>query len=188
MSHINPFYMDEDEDLIVKTRKHWFLVTREFLGIGLLIVLPTLGLTLVPTEQNLLQIPIVLFLFCLWMMVCVMGIATIWTNYYLDIWVVTNKRIVNIEQISLFNRDITTMRLERVQDATIEIRGFFADYFNFGNLIIHSAAHGNEGEKTFEGIPDPEGVKAIILEHVDNVTEHKSKLEFTESENPNSTV
>lgn len=184
----NPFYMDDDERLLVKTRKHWFLVARDFAGIFTMIIVPTLLLGFLPNGFQLLNTPIVLFLWSFWMLICVMGLFTVWTNYYLDIWVVTDKRIVNIEQISLFNRDVTTMRIERVQDATIEVRGFWAEYFNFGNLIIHSASHASDGEKTFEGIPDPEGVKATILEYVDNVTEHKNKLEFSENENMNSSL
>lgn len=189
MTHISPFYMDEGEKLKVKVRKHWFLVMQEFGGVFAMTISPIVVAAFIPNGFTyLFATPFPLFIFSAWMAIGVMGLATVWNNYYLDLWVVTDKRIVNIEQISLFNRDVMTMRLERVQDATVEVRGFWAEFFGFGNLTILSASHGNEGEKTFFGIPDPEGIKAIILSHVDDVTEHKSRLTFSPEKNPSSSL
>ena len=41
-----------------------------------------------------------------------------WLDYYLDIWVITDERIVNIEQKGLFSREISTQQLYRIQDVT----------------------------------------------------------------------
>lgn len=83
-------------------------------------------------------------------------------DFYLDIWIVTNRRILNIEQTGLFSRTISELRLYRIQDVTSTINGFLHTMFNFGNVEIQSA-----GEKTrfcFEEIRDPNHVSKTILE------------------------
>ena len=46
-------------------------------------------------------------------------------DYYLDIWIVTNDRIINIEQLGLFARSISELDLYQIQDVTSEIKGIF---------------------------------------------------------------
>jgi uncharacterized membrane protein YdbT with pleckstrin-like domain len=181
------FYMDEGEELLLKVRKHIFLVSQDFLGIGLFALAPYLTLAFAPTLFSTLNASAVLLILSTWTLLSIIGFATVWTDYYLDLWVVTDKRIVVMEQYSLFNREVTTMRMERIQDTTIEFPGFWATFFNFGNLTVHTAGEHTKSQ-TFEGIPDPEKVKSIVIERIDCVTEHKSKLEYTNEENPTHSV
>ena len=85
-----------------------------------------------------------------------------WVDYYLDAWIVTNDRIINIEQNGLFNRVISEQRLYRVQDVTAEVGGIIKTFFNFGTVFIQTA--GEVGRFNFEEIPEPYLVKKIILE------------------------
>jgi len=83
-------------------------------------------------------------------------------DYYLDIWVVTTRRILSIEQTGLFNRIVSELRLYRIQDVTAQINGFLHTVLKFGFLEIQTA-----GEKTrfvFEEIPRPMTVSKSILE------------------------
>jgi len=61
-------------------------------------------------------------------------------DYYLDLWIVTNDRIVDIEQHNLFSRSITELDLFRIQDVTVEMHGFFATILNFGNISVKTAS------------------------------------------------
>lgn len=179
----SPFYMDDGEELLLKIRKHWFLVFMDFAMIKFFALLPFIVIFLFPSlVTGVAQQPVMMILSA-WFLLCIIAFATVWTTYYLDLWVVTNKRIVVMEQISLFHREETTMRMERIQDTTIEVPGFFASFFNYGNLTVNTAGDHTKIQ-TFEGIPNPEAVKAIVIERVDAVTEHKSKLEFTNEEHP----
>ena len=92
-----------------------------------------------------------------------------WLNYYLDVWIVTNERIINIKQLRLFDRVVSEQKLYRVQDVTWEIKGVLGNLLKFGNVFIQTA--GTEERFTFEYIPDPEGVaKSImhLLEQIEN--------------------
>ncbi len=61
-------------------------------------------------------------------------------DYYLDLWIITNDRIVDIEQHNLFSRSVTELDLFRIQDVTAEMHGFFATIFNYGDVLVKTAS------------------------------------------------
>ncbi len=60
-------------------------------------------------------------------------------DYHLDVWIVTTKRIINIEQKGLFNRFISEHELEKIQDVTAEQKGVLATFLSFGNVLVQTA-------------------------------------------------
>lgn len=85
-------------------------------------------------------------------------------DYYLDVWLVTNDRIVNIEQMGLFARTVSELDLYRIQDVTSEVNGFLPTMFNFGNVYIQTA--GQHERFVFRQVPDPHGVRKNIVDLV----------------------
>lgn len=82
-------------------------------------------------------------------------------DYYLDIWIVTNYRIINIEQNGLFDRIISEQKLYRVQDVTSEIKGIIPTFFDYGDVYVQTAA---EKERfIFKQIPHASEVRKKIL-------------------------
>lgn len=65
-------------------------------------------------------------------------------EYYLDLWTVTNKRIVDIEQHGLFSRTTTELELHNIQDVTVEQHGVFATFFNYGDVHVKTASLNTE--------------------------------------------
>ncbi|PIR76616.1 MAG: hypothetical protein COU32_01180 [Candidatus Magasanikbacteria bacterium CG10_big_fil_rev_8_21_14_0_10_42_10] len=61
-------------------------------------------------------------------------------DYYLDLWIVTNDRIIDIEQHNLFARSITELDLFRIQDVTVEMHGMFATLFNYADVSVKTAS------------------------------------------------
>lgn len=85
-----------------------------------------------------------------------------WVDYYLDLWIVTDERVVNVEQSGLFNRVISEHPLLRVQDVTSEVKGFFPTFLNYGQVYVQTAAE--RQRFIFEQVPHPDLVKKIVLE------------------------
>ena len=106
---------------------------------------------------------IALFMFFafLWFLFLWIVFFIIWTDYYLDVLIVTDKHVIDIQQMGLFSRDISTLRLDRVQDITTEVHGIIATLLGFGNLQIQTA--GESKEFVIKGIPKPTEVKKRIL-------------------------
>lgn len=85
-----------------------------------------------------------------------------WTDYYLDVWVLTNKRIFDIEQKGLFHRNISVFELSKIQDVNVEVRGILATFIKYGDVLIHTA--GTNEHIVIKEADSPLEVKKCILE------------------------
>ncbi len=74
----------------------------------------------------------------------------------------TNDRLVDIDQNSLFSRTVAEVDLYQVQDATSEVKGVFATLFNYGSVIIQTA--GALPKFTLHNIPRPHNIREMILD------------------------
>lgn len=93
---------------------------------------------------------------CLWQFA-----MTTFVDYYLDGWIITDRRILSVEQQGLFSRTVSELDLSRVQDVTSEEKGILAFIFGYGNVYIQTA-----GETTrfdFHQVPHPEDIRKRIL-------------------------
>lgn len=95
---------------------------------------------------------------------------TAFLDFYLDVWLITNDRIVNVNQEGLFARIISELDLYKIQDVTSEIRGVFPTMFNYGNLTIQTA--GQKEHFVFEQIPNPHAVRTKIVDLIAKDREH----------------
>jgi uncharacterized membrane protein YdbT with pleckstrin-like domain len=86
-------------------------------------------------------------------------------DYYLDIWVVTNDRVIAVEQQGLFSRTISEMDLWLIQDVTSEVNGVGATIFSYGTLSVQSAAE--KARFHFENVHNPNGIRQRILDLAD---------------------
>ena len=84
----------------------------------------------------------------------------------LDTWIITNERIINIEQEGLFNRTASELDLAAVQDTTAEIRGILQTLFTYGQVYVQTA--GEKGRFHFKNIDNPEHVKELITRLVED--------------------
>jgi len=90
-------------------------------------------------------------------------------DYYLDVWIVTNQRIISIEQKGLFRRTVTELRYNRIEDITSEVEGLINTYFQFGDILIQTAA---ESERMIlKQVPNPVETRRIIAEAYKKATD-----------------
>lgn len=90
---------------------------------------------------------------------------TQFVDYFLDVWMVTNERILDIQLNGLFARTVAETRLFRVQDVTSDVKGFFATMFNYGNVYVQTA--GNKERFVFRNIPNPVYIAQQITQLVE---------------------
>lgn len=166
-------HINDDERIIFKTRKHWIIVVRDSIGTAFVGVFPfaifwaVLALGLVP-RMLFDQANLILFAAALWLLVIWMALIVLWTNYYLDIWIVTNRRIFNIEQVTLFQRRVATWGLERVQEITVKNENFMQTLFGYGTIQVETASPTDENAIA-EGIPNPDHVRTIMLQEIGRI-------------------
>jgi len=96
----------------------------------------------------------------------ILSLFVIWTNYWLDMWIVTNKRIVHVDQKTLFSRTIIATRIDRVQDVRAKVSGIIPTLLGFGDLHVQTAG-ASSANMLIRGIPKPNDVRREILHRLD---------------------
>lgn len=170
--------LENDEQIIDTVHKHWFVFFTHTLSIILVAIAPLVGWivvsTLAQSHDSTLQVDLsaytlyFLYFYCIWLLINWMALAHMWTTHHLDVWVITDRRIIAIEQVSLFRRQIGSFRLEKLQDISIEVDGILATFLDFGSLEAQTASgsHGDEFRTNY--LPNPRELKAVILKAADN--------------------
>lgn len=91
-------------------------------------------------------------------------------DFYLDMWIVTNDRIIDVEQHGLFSRTISEADLFRIQDVTVDIQGFFNTIFNFGNVTVKTAS--SNVHIIFYNVPNPNEIRQALIQLADEDRQH----------------
>lgn len=160
----------ESDEIVLKTvRKHWFLIMMELLMIVLFGLLPVFGfmaLQYVPPQANILTVfetntPVIIFALSAWLLLSTLAAAASWTRYFLDLWVITDRRIIVIDQISFFNRRVSNFRLERLQDIKVTVTGLIPTLLNYGTIRAQTASASENNFESF-GLPDPRELQSQI--------------------------
>lgn len=165
-NHIHfPGQHKDEEVKIVFRRSIFFLIMPYILNLVLLIIL-LVSATILPNNITILQDPFIgaIFDFIITLIILFILLTAFltWTHYYLDAYIVTNQRILTIEQIDLFHRKVSEADIGNVQDIEVVVKGFFSNTLNFGDVRIQTAG---ADQKTlfFDNVPYPYKAKDIIL-------------------------
>ncbi len=165
--------MQSDEKCALVVRKHWFIFARSalptFFVILILWVAISVFLKMLGASDAYIS-----FWQAFVLLIGAMLLFVIWTNYFLDMWIITNKRLVDIEQVKLFKRVVTATRIDLVQDITVKIPGFIATMLNFGNLTVQTAGAALKNIH-IDGISNPNYVKQVILKYLDAALDQNKK-------------
>lgn len=164
--------LNAGETLILAARRHWWVLTEKLIAVMFLFLLPVFvyfSWSFLSTQLPNLGLdtkeaigPLILFVASLYYLFLWLYFCIVFVDYYLDVWVVTNMRILDIEQISLFHREVSECYLSKIQDITVEIKGIMPTFLNYGDLHIQTAAE--KREFLFKEVTDPNKIKNVILD------------------------
>lgn len=165
--------LDKDEVIVYEVRRHWVILAAKLLSILFFAFAPVFAyavLISLPITVRADGNPIMLYLFMymLWLLIAWIGAVVVWTDYFLDVLIITSKRLIRVEQHGLFSREISYLDLQNIQDVKTSVHGLIATSMNFGNLTVQTAAQHREFMIT--SIADPFGTRdrlnqAITLYH-----------------------
>lgn len=155
-----------NEQIIIALHRHWIVILGQVMGVVVLLFLPfLLFLLLNGFAKNLISEDfyfLISFVAIIYFLIVYLILFIIWMDHYLDMWIVTDERIIDIEHFGIFRREVSEFSIKNVQDVSIEIPGMIATFLKYGNVIVQTA-----GEKSFTvyQIPKPELVKDLIIEY-----------------------
>ncbi|MDP2668700.1 MAG: PH domain-containing protein [bacterium] len=145
-------HLNENEKVLMVLHKHWIIIVGRFIAGAFLAILPLLVVPAVlalDSVQKVIQLDnagaAILFFQVIYLMIIALLLFMFWVDYYLDMWIITSERIIDINQMGLFRREISEFMLDKIQDITVVIPDFMATLLKYGNINIQTA-----GEKSFE--------------------------------------
>jgi len=170
LKNLQAFRLDSEERVVLKFRKHWFILLRDSIGTALAALVPALALVLAAWANtsilSAMPASVISFIQFWWLLIVWLALSVIWTNYYLDLWMITDKRIVSVDQTGLFSRKVTVLPFGSVQDVTVEQHGIIQTFLNFGTVKVQTAGPTAEN-MTIVGVAKPAAVRDKIIEETE---------------------
>ena len=177
---------ENGETLLMTVRKHWFILFGQCFGLAFALVVPFILFGVIAQNSVFLEQfsnrfgsmdvgNVLIFFSALWGLVIWLGLGTVWTNYYLDVWAITTLRVIVVDQRGLFHRTVSSFRLERLQDIHVEVNGIIATMLDFGTIRAETAGH-EEDAFVMYGAPRPQDIKSAILGHADALMPKENKV------------
>lgn len=156
--------LSSSEKVLLVMRRHWFVLIGPIAVFVFLLIAPPLALVALPAYYPKLADPVLEvpanFLLAVYIAALLTYMLVAWLSYYLDVWIVTGERIIDVEQHGLFHREVSEIAMDRVQNVTVEIPGFIATALGFGTIRIQTAGL---GEFVITEVPHCDRAKEIIL-------------------------
>ena len=172
---------NSNEKIILVLRRHWFIFFKTFLMYFLIGLIPiilylvnkSLGISLFTGEAGrALTVLVISTFYLFWWLLAFRQFM----DYWLDAWIITDQRIVNISQKGLFFRTISQLKLFRIQDVTADVRGLLKTFLHYGDVHIQTA--GAHDRFIFEDIPHPYRVTRKIMQLVEWRKHHLSQADM----------
>ncbi len=165
--------LTEGERVEKIVRRHWFPLALEgFLDVTVFLLLgvSTVGIDILfslnSVHEQIPTTPIGIFFLSFVGLILWMRFFSVWSDHWLDAWIITNKRIIDIEQHGFFKRQVSSFELEKIQDITDSVDGLIATWLHFGNVRIQTASITND--LVMQNVPFPHLVKEVVTQAMDS--------------------
>lgn len=154
---------EADEKIILLLRQHPVVnVPWVFLTIVLLFL--PLVLDYVPII-DFLPINFQIFTLVLWYLLILAYVMGQFLYWYFNVYIVTDERIVDIDFFGLIYTDVSVTKIDKIQDVTFVQAGLFGAMFNYGDVLIQTAAETSRID--FMKVPRPADVVELIGNLID---------------------
>ncbi len=154
---IKSAFQQEKEEIIFLVRAHPITQIFWLLNGFLIFIIILLAIKVFSPYLNNRQIFFIylfniIFVFSYW-----------WFNFltwFFNVGLLTNQRVIDIDFHYLTYKEVTSAKLDKIEDITVKSGGFLPSIFNYGNVFVQTA--GTEVNIEFINIPQPEKVKEMI--------------------------
>jgi hypothetical protein len=170
--------LEDGEVMMEKVRKHWIVYVQDFFyhsfGCFLFMILASFLtskgiLSFIDQDSSAYAgMILVMFVIIFWV-----SFFYAWTKNYFDVWHITDRHIIAVNQKQMFEREEAFMELMRIQDVRFEKNGVLATWFGYGTLRVQSA--GEDQEFVIDDVHDVETIAHKIMEMRDKA-QHKDTV------------
>lgn len=137
-----------EERAFLFIRRHWIIELWLLVRFIFLLTMPFLIFaalhTWIPDWVSGARNSVALIIISIWMLFVGLKYYINWLDNFFDIVILSDRRIVDINQRNLFNRETTEASLAQIQDVKADVRGIFGTLMRYGDITIETAAeHSN---------------------------------------------
>ncbi|MFZ5376483.1 MAG: hypothetical protein ACOZAN_02310 [Patescibacteria group bacterium] len=93
--------------------------------------------------------------------------------WFFNVYIITDERIIDVDFTSMIYKNVSSAKLDNIEDVTTTTSGFMASVVNYGTIKIQTAAEKREFE--FDGVPQPSKVASLLNELL--LEEEREKIE-----------
>lgn len=153
-----------DEKILLFLRRH-FITNLLWVLISIVIFLAPIFFFIFRSQLQFLgtiNLPLRFFIiFILFYYLAVFAYAFVnFLSWFYNVFIVTQKRIVDIDYSSIVIHNVAFTKLSHVQDVNYDQIGFIRSLFNFGDVFVQTA--GNEPTFDAHSVPQPRRAAHII--------------------------
>jgi len=164
---------EESEEIILFLRQHIILLIPHIVLVGLLIIIPPVIFPMIfrsLSESVALPVGYMIIGWAFWYVVVFGILLTNIIHWFFNIFIVTNKRIIDIDFVNLLYKEFSEAKIDKIQDISFQTMGILATMFDYGNVFIQTASE--KPNFVFESVPKPAKVVDVISDLI-QVNEHK---------------
>lgn len=81
-------------------------------------------------------------------------------NWFYRVFIITDERIIDVDFISMIHKDVSTTKIDKIEDVTALNTGFLSSLVDYGTVIVQTAA--TKQELHFENVPHPSRVTSLL--------------------------
>ncbi len=149
---------EPDEKVILLVRRHFITNLGWLALVAVMIVAPSV-LSVFPLLDFLparFQLAAILVWYLLTLAIFIQGFL----SWFFSVNIITNKRVIDVDFENLIYRKITDAEIDKIEDATVQMGSVIRTLFDYGDVLIQTAAEIPEIE--FEAVPHPDRIDKIL--------------------------
>ena len=108
-----------------------------------------------------------------WMIVALGMFTRYFLIWFFNVYVVTDERVIDVDFASMIYHNVSSAKIENIEDVTAKTTGPLAAIFDYGTILIQTAGEKNEFE--FEHVPKLAKITKLLNELI--LEEEREKLE-----------
>ena len=93
--------------------------------------------------------------------------------WFFNVYIITDERVIDVDFNSMIYKNISSAKIENIEDITTQTMGPMASIFDYGTILLQTA--GEKTEFEFDHVPHPSKVTKLLNELI--LEEEREKLE-----------
>lgn len=169
--HVNFVGADSEEKIVLLLRRHaitnvpWIFLT--------IILFSSPIVALIFGFFDAVPIDFLTVGFIFWYLVSFAFTFEKFLGWYFNVYIITDERVFDVDFINLVYREITDANIDQIQDVTVRVGSVIRTVFDYGDVLIQTAAEIPQIE--FDAVPHPDKIAQVLREL--RVEEEVEKIE-----------